>query len=768
MPGGVSVIGLDLGRHSIKAVCLVRRWGRAVFTRAEALPLPDGRADAPQVLRRWLEQMDLLDPPVVVGVSGHAAAILKVVDVPTGGRTAARLAAKMEAEKFARLTSEDLIHDIRVHAPRRGRHRALFVMARSDVIGQALRTPLGASLNIGDAIPAPAALAATAAAWSGSRLPPTLCVDVGYHATEIAITDGGGVCFARHAPFGAGALVDALARALGLPPAQAEERLAAGAEAIEGPTPAAAALQAAAEPLLAELQVALALHADRFPGPEDRPLQLILSGGGSLIGGLREAVAQRVDMPVRLLSELKGLPFPGRPERFAVAAGLALSGAGFAPAISLLPPMIRRHVVRKRQQPYWMAAAAMLIVIGLTVALGRHIERNQTARRLAAEQRQRQEESIVEAKWRRQEEANRRATEALRQTQADVMNNRVFVNVLAALSEAKATQDWITVVADLPAYADWAGMPQKTAPPARRVEAAITNSAPSFRLFAARGYTPVLTFRSVRSLIDTLRRDARIETADLFEDSPASKDGVHSNLFGRLGMVPFTLQVRARNGSSEENEAQPPPSDAPASTDRLRKAEAAWHLLTNRWTDVVRTFSTFSSLEEAVGVPVEEAGRIDFRMALMRAQEELQQTARQAGARFPSELGLADILGPDGDVIERLLQLAAVSRVGAAALAAGVEEVESIAPLPPVSHLGADGLALYIEYPVRLRAVGDMNALLRFIEQISRPGQFLVTRQMFVQAGAPEQPERLTFQCTASALVFASEDHFQEREGRDL
>lgn len=283
--------------------------------------------------------------------------------------------------------------------------------------------------GLGRASVRPAALAwgplalAAAAARQVEEGALVLVADVGEQGSDLALVGAGRVLAARRLPLGVQQFIHALVDA-GCEPARAEARLAepllgpespfddadegetlivlesgtvtrrrAGADAMpalelpEEPQALreAAALRRAADAYATQLATALAFFRAQLRQRELQPAELWLCGGGSLIPGLAEHLAERLQLPVVRWDPAAGLAgaVPEQPGLWARAIGLALP----EPAFSRLDLRPEREAVREAWRGellWWWVAAAALLVAGIAAAGGLWARAERAAR--AAEQ----------------------------------------------------------------------------------------------------------------------------------------------------------------------------------------------------------------------------------------------------------------------------------------------------------------------------------------------------------------------------------------------
>jgi Tfp pilus assembly PilM family ATPase len=752
-----TAIGLDLGRHAAKLVWAERRGRGIALTRRELLRLPPSR-DSANVLRKWLESLHVRDLPCVVGLPGRCT-ILKTMDLPDEDPRSIRQAATMEVRKFRDLTSDDFVHDVAALPGTPGTRRALLVMARTDVLQPALSVPTDLGMDLVDVVPVAVALYNAMERFEMRDGQPAVCVDLGARGTEVAIGDRRGLQFARHFDIGTTTFAEAVAAARQTTLAQAEELLIGGQVRLDHAADAAGdALGRAVDGWTAELEVTLSLYRERFPADAARLVEIILSGGGAFLPGVGERLGRRTGKPVRRVQRL--WPEAGNGQAaFTVAAGLALSGIRRSRVrVSLVPLPLQRALARRRNRRYAAAAAAALAAALVLAGVGRYRDGVRQRRQAEEDRVRRSRVEALQADVRQVRERSADLSAMLADVYSIALNGSRLFDLLDALADAKPPPDWFVEMGDASFYAN---------EPYPSLQRAITNrpdaatAAPiPFRQFVLKGYTTEPTFYSVRSMLNALNRDPRVALAELLEEIPpaAGEAGVDKR-WEPLEGVPFGIhvQVRDRLVPTAGGRAIPPTvlGDEEGLLERRLRTESVRHgRLTEQWDLVKKAFSTFKSPSEVLDVPAEEeAGLIDFRVALMETRKKLLEKAARSGTGLPSDLGLKEAAERDKSVRQLLYELATIRKLAELAVQPGVLEIGQIEPLPPVAHSATNGVFLE-EYPVRMRMRSTYPALFSLIKQISQTKHFIALRQLQVRKVAVDAPEMVESSVVVASLAF--------------
>jgi hypothetical protein len=528
------VLGLDIGRHTAKAVLVAPKGDRVEVLRAETLRLPPGGFDRKAILSRWVKEHDFGGIPCVIGLSGQQAMFQPMFLVPGDPRTIEQ-AASVEILKLRDIASETMTYGVAPFGGNQGERRVLMAMARPALIAESMELVSDLGLEILDIVPAPIALFNALAPAHASG--PTLFVHVGSSITEVAIGGPDGLMFARAFAVGGQPFTDALAKVRQLQVPHAENLKTTGACSLDDADPAVnAAMKRTADLWLSEFQSCLAVFTSLFPKPADRPNRIVLSGGGALLTGFAGYVALKtgmdVTMDLRLPAEGKCQP----PAIWAIAAGLACAGIGPRKCdISFLPKSIRDEQAFRREKPYWLAAgiaAALILVVSLIGGYYdfKRMEKHLNSQRASLERRRELVARIesVQAKG-----------NLIREMAAPVDSllhiGPTVRDVLSLVANAKHSNDWISLVCDGESYHSKSPSAALLAPPEtgiadrrRRLVPAVadngtltaigTNKPTRLEHIIIEGYTPKLDFSTVQTLIDRLAAAKLIASADLLSD----------------------------------------------------------------------------------------------------------------------------------------------------------------------------------------------------------------------------------------------------------
>jgi type IV pilus assembly protein PilM len=336
------LVGLDIGSSSIKCVQLTRA-GQGYRVAAFAIePVPAGAVvngvvtDASAVsttIRRLLERAGVRSAHVAAALPGTSA-IVKRITLPAMTRPELDEAITWEAEQHVPFP----LADVQLHYETLGSTEddarsmdVLLVAARHESIAAvaAVIADAGHTATVID-VGALALQNTYNANRLGGRGSTVALVDVGASATTIAIVVDREPAFVRHVTFGGRAYTEALQEAFDLSFEDAEQAKTHPPNGRPHRADMEPVLHATTGALVGEIRATLDFF--RSATGADRIDRLFVSGGGSLLVGLVDALRQRLDIkavpldPFRLLGPPKDVPPDSFVERRtgAVAVGLAL------------------------------------------------------------------------------------------------------------------------------------------------------------------------------------------------------------------------------------------------------------------------------------------------------------------------------------------------------------------------------------------------------------------------------------------------------------
>ncbi len=336
-----SVIGLDIGSHSIKLVELGRDGGANVLFTAGTIPTPPKAlsssvpADSEAVaiaIKKLLKDTGSKTRTVNVALP-ESQVFTRVIEVPQLSNRELTSAIRWEAEQYiplpldqvnidfsvlrqAKETGTNKMEVLLVAAPKALLERYVNILDLADVTISGVETEIIA--------------ASRAIIRSATMIKTAMVVSLGAQTTDLAILRNGIIAFTRSISAGGEALSRALAVGLGFEQAQAEEfKKTYGLEQdkLEGKIVTAA--KPIMDTIVGEIKRAVAFYQEKNKGVAVEAI--ILSGGTAKLPGLVVYMAQALGIEAQLANPWVGIKKDPRFAAldsegpvFAVAVGLAL------------------------------------------------------------------------------------------------------------------------------------------------------------------------------------------------------------------------------------------------------------------------------------------------------------------------------------------------------------------------------------------------------------------------------------------------------------
>jgi type IV pilus assembly protein PilM len=208
-----------------------------------------------------------------------------------------------------------------------------------------------------------------------------MILDIGHHKTNLLYQFQGVDNYLRSFMTGCSHFAKKIAEVLGVSGEEGMERLIVSGIDQEATSPEHLSIR---EVMISEVEslareIEFSLTAAQVQERELWPELVILSGGGSLIEGLAEALEKALGVEVRCLSELKELAFLGQFEEqftaaplFSVAAGLALKGISPRLGFNFQAEEVgsRNPLVKWRQQLGYALVACALVAFAWLGSVG--------------------------------------------------------------------------------------------------------------------------------------------------------------------------------------------------------------------------------------------------------------------------------------------------------------------------------------------------------------------------------------------------------------
>ena len=309
-------MGLDIGTSGVRAAELSTGKGGATLERFGQVALPAGAvrdgevvdaATVAQAIRQLWAQAKFSTKKVVVGVANQKV-VVRQVDLPWLPVNELRKSLAFQVQDFIPMPVEQAIldfHPLEEFTTDSGARmlRVLLVAASRDMVGSALEavTLAGLQPSMVD-LTSFAVLRSQATVSAGFSLESEALVDIGSSVTNIVVHQGGVPRFVRILLMGGGDITDAVAERLGVGAEQAESvKQSTGLALVAGHAdahPATRAIESVGGAFVEEVRGSLDYYLAQ-PGSA-RIGRVVLSGGGSRLGGLVERLQAATRLPVEV------------------------------------------------------------------------------------------------------------------------------------------------------------------------------------------------------------------------------------------------------------------------------------------------------------------------------------------------------------------------------------------------------------------------------------------------------------------------------------
>lgn len=336
-----SIIGLDIGSHSIKLVEIGRRKEEVELLAAGSIPTPpkallainpeDLEAIALVVKKLWKET-GAKTKNVNIALP-ESQVFTRVIDVPELSERELSSAIKWEAEQYIPMPLDQVTVDFTIlrQARETGRNKMEVLLVASPktlvekyvtILEYADLTPVAVETEI---IAASRALIRT----TGS-VKTVMIMSLGAQTTDIAILRNGIFSFTRSISSGGEALSRAVAQSFGFEISQAEEfKKTYGIEKDKLEGKLLSAVAPIMDTIIAEMKRAIAYYQERY---KDEQIGVaIISGGTAKVPGMVVYMAEKLGLEVQLANPWIGMARDSRfrvldseGPVFSVAVGLAL------------------------------------------------------------------------------------------------------------------------------------------------------------------------------------------------------------------------------------------------------------------------------------------------------------------------------------------------------------------------------------------------------------------------------------------------------------
>ena len=381
------IVGLDIGTSAVRAAELDVSPSRPVLHTYGQVGLPPGAVvdgevrDASAIseaLQRLWSNGQFSSKRVVVGIAGLRA-ITREIDIPHVPDDEVEMAVRYQSEEVIPFPPEQTILSSQVlsdytDAEGQQMRRVLVAAAHSDLVDGVVRAVEGAGLTVDQVDLDSSALVRAVAAQSVPGQTEAI-VSIGAGLTLIVIHQDGRPQFVRTVGTGGNATTAAISSALDMPLSDAEilkRRLGEGTPQVQS---ALRPAEASINDVVSEIRNSIQYFAS-LPG-RSPVARVLVTGGGSYLFGLLQALESQVRIPVQMVSPLAHLDMsrvPLSPEQAAQVAGVLTTPIGLAlpesnPAVkkfNLLPPEVaKRARIGRIQQRTIAGAVAVVILLAL-------------------------------------------------------------------------------------------------------------------------------------------------------------------------------------------------------------------------------------------------------------------------------------------------------------------------------------------------------------------------------------------------------------------
>ncbi|TAK69554.1 MAG: type IV pilus assembly protein PilM [Actinomycetota bacterium] len=311
-----TAIGLDIGTTSVRAAEVSLSRGSVTLERFGQVPLPAGAVHDGEVmdpaavtaaLRSLWSKVRFRSKRVVLGVANQRV-VVRQVELPWLAESELRESLPLLVADLVPMPVDQAVLDFVTLAEGTDQAGArirtgLLVAVAADMVATSVEAVIAAGLSpTGVDLTSFAVLRAVSGAdHLGLQSRPEVIVDIGADVTNIVIHEGGVPRFVRILLMGGDDVTEALVERMGMGYSDGEQwkRSLGLAEPPPDDLDAVAVsrtMSAAAHSLIDEIRGSLSYYlATTGSGPLDR---VLVSGGGALLPGLREALAQVVNAPV--------------------------------------------------------------------------------------------------------------------------------------------------------------------------------------------------------------------------------------------------------------------------------------------------------------------------------------------------------------------------------------------------------------------------------------------------------------------------------------
>jgi len=542
------IIAIDAGSHTLQALWLQLRANKPFVARIESFALPLDEENPNKMIQQWVSKHKLSKVFCNTALDGTQTVFQGGRITHSDPRTA-RQVAEMDIAQFNEMAGDEMQFDVADFELdfEPGMRRYIMSMARPASIEKAIHGTLQMNLRPSDLISAPVALFNALESFTSDHEDPWCYINIGHNQTDVAIGSKNGLLFARSITVGGKIFTDAVASEIGLPAAQAEVRKQSDCGLSETDA-CSKSLRVAADRWISQFNACIGVYRSQFPERQLQVPQLILSGGGARLKGLKAYLAVKLQMQVMDACELPNIPasYKKYAGMYDIAYGLALTSQSSATTrLSLLPEDLKDEVVFRAKKPWWVTTAVFLfIAMGVYSATGVYLLKRDGALLEAERARLNTREKIDKSIATLKAMESRMMDNSIPLARL-LMNGPLSREVLSLVCSSIDPDDWITMFCDEKIYnpeeqggSEVTKMATATArnpfslfrtmrPVAVSKSGKAKSDDPLIRkdlvanldqIFIVEGYTPDPSLRTVKKLIERLKTSPSIARIDLRSD----------------------------------------------------------------------------------------------------------------------------------------------------------------------------------------------------------------------------------------------------------
>lgn len=335
-----SIVGLDIGSHSIKLVEIERRKQGAILLAAGSVPTPPKSlsSTAPEdiegiaaVVKKLWKETGAKTRNVNIALP-ESQVFTRVIEVPELSSRELTSAIKWEAEQYIPMPLDQVTVDFTIL--RDGRETGtnkmeVLLVASPKTLVEKYVTILEFADLIPVAVETEIIAASRALIRSAASVRAVMIVSLGAQTTDLAITRNGTLSFTRSISAGGEALSRAVAQSFGFEISQAEEfKKTYGLEKDKLEGKIVAAVRPIMDTIIAEVKRAVAFYQEKYK--DEQIGVVILSGGTARVPGMVVYMAESLGVEVQLANPWVGIERDKRflildteASVFSVAVGLA-------------------------------------------------------------------------------------------------------------------------------------------------------------------------------------------------------------------------------------------------------------------------------------------------------------------------------------------------------------------------------------------------------------------------------------------------------------